>query len=157
MTITEFYAARLDETEAAAKAAWPGPWTYETETGGFGPVGWVRVPITQTKGAFTGLTTFTPLGTTDADTCAHIALHDPARVLREVEAKRKILMLHDRMSVLPGHPMFNDAHLTREPMVLCRSCEPETMFRRTDSWPCRTLRALAAVYSDHPDWREDLA
>jgi len=136
VTITEFYAARLDETEAAAKAAWPGPWTYETETGGFGPVGWVRVPITQTKGAFTGLTTFTPLGTTDADTCAHIALHDPARVLRQVEAGRKILAEH--------------VPVRHQGRLMCATCLAACTF-----WPCPTLLALAAVHRDHPDWRED--
>jgi len=77
------------------------------------------------------------------------------RALREIEAKREILRLHGRMSVQPGHPMFNDAHLTSAPMPLCRSCEPETMWRRERSWPCRTLRALAAVYSDHPDYRQE--
>lgn len=78
--------------------------------------------------------------------------HDPARVLAEVAAKREMLRLHGPMSVQPGHPYFNDAHLTREPMRLCRSCEPETMFRRERSWPCRTLLQLAAIWSSHPDY-----
>lgn len=73
-------------------------------------------------------------------------------LLADIESKRKILWLHGRMSIVPGHPMFNDAHLTREPMTLCRSCEPERMWRRERSWPCRTLRALVAPYSDHPDF-----
>lgn len=72
-----------------------------------------------------------------------------------VEALRAVVALHGRMSILPGHPMFNDAHLTRMPMTLCRSCEPETMWRRERSWPCRTLRAIAAIWSDHPDCRPE--
>lgn len=94
-----------------------------------------------------------PWGSGEAE-LAFVARHDPARVLREVEAKRETLRLHGRMSITPGHPMFNDAHLTTVPMVICRSCEPEHMFRRAESWPCRTMRALALAYADHPGYQE---
>jgi hypothetical protein len=131
--LVEFLRARLDEDEAAAKAAHPGPWTYETEVGGFGPVGWVRVPLPMHKGAYTGLTRFTPLGTQDAETCAHIARHDPARVLREVDAKRALLAGHEGV-----HRCDWGEH--RGPDML-------------GGW-CKTVCTLAAVYSDHPDYQE---
>lgn len=64
---------------------------------------------------------------------AHIARHDPARVIREVEAKRKEIALH---VAEPGqHPDFcwYDRH----------------------QLPCPSLRNLASVYSDHSDYREE--
>lgn len=75
--------------------------------------------------------------------------------LAQRAAHTAILDLHDRMSIQPGHPMFNDAHLTTESMVLCQSCEPETMFRRARSWPCRTAQALAVAYQHRPGYREE--
>ena len=66
----------------------------------------------------------------------------PARVLREVEAKRRILALHqprqmDRWQVC--------AH--------CRPVDPECPDDLTsEPWPCRTLRTLTGVWSDHPDY-----
>ncbi len=62
----------------------------------------------------------------------HIARHDPARVLREVAAKRKILTLHS--------PWEDSGD--------CSACGdvPQVCY------PCETLRALAAAWSDHPDY-----
>lgn len=85
------------------------------------------------------------------------ACNGKAAVLREVAAIRRILALHGRMSIMPGHPMFNDAHLTTVPMVLCRSCEPETMWRRERSWPCRTIRAQGAIWNTHPEYEASWA
>ena len=62
----------------------------------------------------------------------HIALHDPARVLREVKAKRKILAAHEKSD--GGY------------------CELCYYGYGGGSWPCPTVRALAAVYGDHPDY-----
>lgn len=62
--------------------------------------------------------------------------------LVQLESHDAILDLHSPMVALPGSAYFNDAHLTKEPMTLCRSCEPEYQFRRTESWPCRTLYAV---------------
>jgi hypothetical protein len=129
-----FLRARLDEDEAAAKTAQPGPWTYETEVGGFGPVGWVRVPLPMHEGAYTGLTRFTPLGTQDAETCAHIARHDPARVLADVAVWRRLLLEY---SIPPG----TDA--------VYGHTERETGFQFALSV---ALKAKIAVYSGHPDY-----
>ena len=59
-------------------------------------------------------------------------LIDPARVLREAGAGRAIVEIH-RPGFDPG-----DAH--------------DADLR---SIPCDTIRHLAAVYSDHPDYREE--
>jgi hypothetical protein len=56
----------------------------------------------------------------------HIARHDPARVLREVEAKRNLIAV------------------------------AETAYYAADHYASDgILRSLAAVYSDHPDYPKD--
>jgi hypothetical protein len=64
----------------------------------------------------------------------HIANHDPARALREVAAKRAILASHDPI----GTP--------------CDTCSNDWVVVR---WPCPTVRAIAAIYTDRPGWREE--
>jgi hypothetical protein len=58
-----------------------------------------------------------------AGDAAHVIRHDPARVLREVAAKRAILELHAQGTDWDGEP-----------------------------WPCSTIRALIAIWRDHPDF-----
>ncbi len=85
----------------------------------------------------------------DARVDDHLARHDPGRVLREVDAKRKIVAEH---AMEPG--MF--------PPSCVRCCDTNTAQypQRWDAlmWPCPTVRALAAVWSDHEDydpaWKE---
>lgn len=64
---------------------------------------------------------------------AHIVEHDPARVLREINAKRQLLSLHSEGSS----------------QLFCSHCEHEP--------PCPTLRLLALPYADHPGYREEWA
>lgn len=74
MDLTEFLAARLDEDEAAAEAATGHEW------------------VSALRWAMDGATRIA-----EADavrTAAHVARHDPARTLREVEAGRKFLAWH---------------------------------------------------------------
>src|SRR5260221_9892636 len=79
----------------------------------------------------------------------YIARHDPARVLREVDAKRKIVAEHARE---PG----------MLPPSCVRCCETNTAQypQRWEAlmWPCPTVRAVVAVWSDHEDydpaWKE---
>jgi hypothetical protein len=67
----------------------------------------------------------------------HIARHDPARVLAEVAAKRRIVQLHGE-TMLP--------HVGGGGM--CRECE-------SASYPCSTVQHLAAVYADRDGYREE--
>lgn len=62
----------------------------------------------------------------------HIARWDPARVLAECEAKRRIVERH--------HAAGRSG--------LCDECHAQV-------WPCPTLRALALPYADHPEFREE--
>lgn len=61
-----------------------------------------------------------------------------ARMLREVEAKRAIMAEHK-----PGARFA-----WNEDEQACQRCGDLV----TVQWPCRTIRAFAAVYSDHPDY-----
>jgi hypothetical protein len=64
--------------------------------------------------------------------------HDPARVLREVEAKRRIVAEH------PVHEMDGFA-------CCCETCGGED----EGDYPCPTLRLLALPYADHEAYREE--
>jgi hypothetical protein len=64
-----------------------------------------------------------------------IALHDPARELREVEAKRLIIDLH-----------LNAGQYPLAASDECREC--------VSDHPCPTLRLLALPYSDREGYRE---
>ena len=116
--LTAFLNARLDEDEAAAKAAAKKR----------------RPPWRAVSNALRGIVESAMRGAQVADVpgdalAEHIARHDPARVLREAEAKRKIL-----------------ADLTR------RAEKLQVEFG--DTWFTKILGPLAAVYSDHPDYQE---
>lgn len=68
----------------------------------------------------------------------HIARHDPARVLREVAAKRAILAEHHRVSRWGS------------PVDVCDAHDGYTM----ETVICDTMLALASVWSDHPDYQQ---
>jgi hypothetical protein len=80
---------------------------------------------------------------------AFIAEHDPARVLREIEAKRQIVKLHGRATLRGGG---GAQHF--DTSTVCRSCEPNHQFPE-QSWPCPTLRLLALPYADREGFREE--
>jgi hypothetical protein len=84
-----------------------------------------------------------------ADTRAnqwHIASWDPARVLAEVEAKRRILDLHAPINGYdPNGPVCSTCGETGNPgdeMLVVR-------------WPCPTVRLLAQPCAARPGWREE--
>lgn len=131
MDLTEFYAARLDETEAAARDSYYEGQRWITEEEGV--YRWPDDELVQ-------------MADRKAD-ARHIARHDPARVLREVEAGRKILAdlpayskqrrdLRDHV-YLPENAAYHSGHADG-----------------TDDAAYYALRLLAAVYSDHPDYDE---
>jgi hypothetical protein len=69
----------------------------------------------------------------------HIVRHDPARVLREVEVKRQVIRERE------------DARATAE-------ADPSDVSARVALLAFGiALRALASVYADHPDYREEWA
>jgi hypothetical protein len=71
----------------------------------------------------------------------HIAQHDPARVLIEVEAKRRIVDLHSR-STCRGHERAYSTHGVQ-------TCDADA-----EDWPCETVQLLALPYADRPGYDE---
>lgn len=69
---------------------------------------------------------YTGGGVHERETAEHIARHDSARVLAEVESKRKLIEQH------VGYYGGGD----------------------DEFWPVQTLRLLALPYADHPDYDE---
>jgi hypothetical protein len=115
--LVSFLAARLDEDEAAALACQtPGPWVAATHPS----VSWI---VTGADGDCV----VSNEGSPTPEEAAHIARHDPARVLREVAAKRAIVASYEDaathefagLQVAVGH--------------------------------------LAAAYGEHPDYRPEWA
>jgi len=121
-----FVAARLAEDEAVAKDAAPSPWRW-VDPGGryrsamvsgswYAQHGWHIVAAVGGSGP-------------DAGDAAHIARHDPARVLREVAATRAVLAAYE---------------------ASVRSLGPGLS---VSLW--RLVQAAAEVWSDHPDYRQE--
>ena len=75
----------------------------------------------------------------------HAARHDPARVLRDVEAKRRVVELHyaELVEVI-------NADGDERSGYWCAECDGAP-------FPCRTLRLLAWAYADHQDYRPEWA
>jgi uncharacterized protein DUF6221 len=122
--LVEFLRDRYDEDEqVACNAAADHPtWTYDPERFAVYTEGY---PIASHRFG-------DPL--TDADG-THIALHDPARVLHDVESKRRILdQCESALSV--EHPIPHDK-------------------TGAAALASMTLVFLALPYADHPDFRED--
>ncbi len=132
--IATFLAARIDEDEAVAKVATPGPWQVgeggEVETVKlYGNPGYMR-PLLVTCDS-EGLSP-----AVDEENAAHIARHDPARVLAEVAAKRAIVEFWSLAFQKPAD-------------------FPHVDFDRVRSAGRWTVWKLAAVYDTHPDYRPE--
>ncbi|MFE0699141.1 DUF6221 family protein [Streptomyces sp. NPDC058872] len=133
--LVEFLTARLDEDERVIEA--PETWTAFDENE---PTGTRRVDVDHSFERVTACTR--------AWRGVHIARHDPARVLAEVDAKRRIVERHGP-AVLCGGGGAQYYNTTR----VCRSCESPKQFPE-QAWPCPTLRLLALPYAGHADYDE---
>ncbi|BFP50005.1 hypothetical protein KCMC57_63730 (plasmid) [Kitasatospora sp. CMC57] len=78
----------------------------------------------------------------------HIAEHDPARVLAEVDAKRRIIDEHA--------DDFGDCRVCADPATSSDDVDGNRDWSRTAKpSPCQTLRLLALPYAGHPDYRPE--
>lgn len=73
----------------------------------------------------------------------HIALWDPARVLRESVLKRSVLARHGFKTASWGQDRSDEDRAQQA----CTHCMDE-------DWPCPDVRAVVEVYRGHPGWRE---
>ena len=135
-----FLKARIDEDKAGALAAAGGDGKYGGRPNWSARFRWI---VTDEADPDWAIVDLSPL-TEDRDLGGHIARHDPARALREVEAKRAILRNHR-----PAWTDYKDGDGIDRTSNECVECEPSGT---PDNYPCPTLRILAAVYSDHPDY-----
>ena len=134
--LVKFLNARLDELEAKAKVATPGPWEAVVDDHGRGEIDasvWadsIRYYVTEKISS----------GGRHVADAEHIALHDPVRVLAEVEAKRGTIRLYeDTLSTIEtfkGHGVEARAHEVAAESYL------------------NVIRLDAAVYSSHPEYNE---
>ena len=162
MTITEFLEARIAEDATLAAEATPGPWVQSTAEAAADTViftnGGTWVTNIDNCPAV-GQHQPTPGGSVCPDQAIpngdHIARHDPARVLAECEAKRRIVE-NERWRPWPpamecaGHPGPFMPHGDYGEDY-CFAAGPH------QDGLNENLRALAAVYADHPDYDQEWA
>ena len=111
------------------------------------------------------LTEFLLARIAEDEAAANVAHREsPARVLAECEAKRRIVEFHKSWPVLVQTPVTfepvdgtDPGHYTfRATQQIAWTTEQEYRERFGDEPPAGpVLRHLAAVYADHPDYREE--
>lgn len=133
-----FVSARLDEDEAAAKAAVDSSMRAKCAQ-------WIAYPdgngyvIGDAGGHFASCL----IG--GEGIARHVVRHDPARALREVEAKRAILAMYEERD---DYYLPKGVHDGRDPDE--RQCDAAAKAAYRDA-----LEAIAAVWSDHADYRQE--
>ena len=149
MDITEFLTACVAEDEVVAKAVGVGmrdTWhTIEWYDGQFKNGRPVSVDIHGLAG-----TPITSCGALLRQDGEHIARHDPARVLREVAAKRRVLARHRSPAEGEWRPGDFDRY--------CVGCQVDidTGVPYTDDInDCPELCDMASVYADRPGCKEE--
>lgn len=134
---------QLNEDERIARASTPGPWVWTPETDVWDQNGPTLIregtdaPDAELVEVAAGWGHDAwGMNISDADK-AFIAAHDPARVLREIDAKRRIIAEH----ALNGW--------------VCSTCDDGEV--PPQAFPCPTLRLLALPYADRPGYRKEWA
>ncbi|MBW5420296.1 hypothetical protein GKQ77_01755 [Streptomyces sp. BG9H] len=123
--LVQWCGEQLDEDERIARAATPGPWRVRDEgVVGDGGKHW-------------------PVAYTDShrarEDCLHVAAHNPARVLREIGAKRQVLAMAQARIEEATSPDFMVNGPAKVALVVM---EP-------------VLKSLASAYADRPGYREE--
>ncbi len=135
MRLEEFLLARIAEDEVAAREAPSGRWHVtrdplgvHVETNNVNMRGRVLMAVGDDHGH-------------PGQGAEHIARWDPARVLAECEAKRRLVKLH----AATHYCIPQLGHASTGQWYESDSAYP---------WPCPTLALLALPYVSHPDYRE---
>jgi hypothetical protein len=163
VTVTEFLLARIAEDEATARAAGVTghSWGTMIEETGSGENIYYTVEVPGVKDS-----TIADMWSTDQigrDQSEHIARHDPARVLAECAAKRAIIKQHEDWPVLVEgelemEPASSDIQSMayRATRQIAWMTEQEYIKRFGVEPPTAPMVAtLAAVYADHPEYRQE--
>lgn len=150
--LVQFLRARLDEDETTARES-GGRWMVLPVSG------WVHTaPWPSDEWKPPGVDHHVATVPLDGDR-AHIVRHDPARVLAEVDAKRRILGMHNIPAVVS--PKMAALGLREgeapEDDRRCAGCGLDQMDDpiTPDVSECPILRALALPYASHPDYRDE--
>ena len=142
--VATFLAARLDERETAAREAAAAA---ENAPSGDLSQSWHAEVLHAGDGRAFAVVEGAPIQATRptafAATAPHIAANDPAQVLADIAAQRRVLDLHHdgNGGLYPGSGRF------------CAECT--TPHDYAVPLPCPTLRALATAYAGHPDYRQE--
>jgi len=128
--------AQLDEDEAVANSATSGPWSNDD------PLACDGV-FAKAIDNFVVDCDYVRMGPFAVHNATHIARHDPARVLAEVEAKRRILDLHHGDWPYDPEDGPGDYSWTEQ----CQGCYKPA--------PCPTVCLLALPYADRPGYQEE--
>lgn len=151
MSLPEFLLARADELEAAARAASEATdrdWLMFTHPDSrYGERAFV-------SGADDGDPVAECEGSPPAAVAAHIAAWDPARVLAWCAAIRAVVELHRHEAKGPGPVLYDGSRDLNEGVfgcVICSCVDDDPGWHFTGGW-CDTLRQLAAIWADHPDF-----
>lgn len=153
MTIVEFLIARLDEDEAVANATTSVPvagcWkaARDKHAADGAPLFLVQGDDPHEPGTMeytsTEIIAYSAEWQTEAEAnLRHIARHDPARVLREVAAKRERLALYVEVTDILFHGSSGDRIKYQRESGRFEALDVE-------------VRRDAAIYADHPDYKPD--
>jgi hypothetical protein len=148
-TITEFLLARIAEDEAAARAVPPLGHNYDMggnrqdERWAFGRT---------LPSSADGMGNWSPHRDSPT-TAAHFSRHDPARVLAECEAKRRIVQDHATWE-RDNRKAWKDYSRWLEGKAVAADPPARTTPEKWHGLE-HAVRVLAAVYSDHPDYRQE--
>lgn len=131
LSIVDFLNARLKDDQDAAESAGADVWTFDDDD---------YWRIKDAEGHFVVYDEGAP----GDDQAVHIARHDPARVLREVAAKRRIMARHCRYD-------------GSEHSDYCAGCPSgdETGYPDTELKECPELQDMAFVWNEHEDWNTE--
>lgn len=152
--LVQWLRAQLDEDERIARAAAePEQWV---ELNRAPQTSWSvdrwadpdrAAVVAEESSAYPVVATTQGMDEADAEArVAHIAEHDPARVLREIDAKRRILTRHS------PHVSGSTGCAAR-----CEQGHPGVPVCNHDGyrWPCPDVRDQADVYAARPGFREE--
>jgi DNA-binding transcriptional regulator YbjK len=157
--LAQWLRAQIDEDERIARSATSGPWRdHDTHLGQYGHT----ATVLSGEGNDTDLRAWLPSMSQEswdetrnvwAD-AAHIAAHDPARVLREIDAKRQVLdrYVGAAQAVEELATVRQQLH-ARGQDVLMTELEQESAVHRRDTLH-GVLHLLALPYADRPGYLE---